>query len=82
MKTGHYGMKFDEGSAEDKRTAMDSSRALWSVSAHTARDGWPVGEQASLIDENARGSLTVGKLHSRDTQDPRSDIDESLPPPE
>ena len=82
MKTGHDVLKLDEGSAEDKRRAMDSSRRLWSVSAHTARDGWPVGEQASVIDESACGCLTGRKLHSCDTQDLRSDIDESLPPPE
>ena len=65
---GHDGMKLDEGSAEDKRTVMDSLWGLWSVFTHTARDGWPVGGEVSVIDEGTCGSLTGRKLQSRDME--------------
>ena len=68
MKMGHDGMTLDEGSAEDKRIVMDSLRGLWSVSAHTTRGGWPVGGEASVIDEGTYGSLTGQKLQSRDIE--------------
>ena len=68
MKTGHDRRKLDEGSAEDKRAVMDSLRGLWNVSVHTAQDGWPVGGEASVIDEGTCGSLMGRKLQSRDTE--------------
>ena len=51
MKMGHYGMKLDEGSTEDKWTAMNSLRGSWNISTHIARDSWPVGGEGSVIDE-------------------------------
>ena len=78
MKMGHYGVKLNEGSAEDKWTMMDNSQGSWSVSMHTARDGWPVGGEASVIDETTCGSLTGWKLQSRDMEGTRSDIVELL----
>ena len=68
MKTGHDGMKLDEGFAEDKRTVMDSLQGLWNVSTHIARDSWPVGGEASVIDEGTCGNLTGRKLQSRDME--------------
>ena len=80
MNTRQLRRKLDEGSAEDKWSMMDNLQGSWNVSAHIARDGWPVGGEVSLIDESTCGSLTGWKLHSRDTGGARSNIVESLPP--